>query len=84
MALRVSHALIVAAYVSTEEWTEARRVGGETRCTQGPLIGTIITQAPNDTGVTNFVATVDPATGYFTPFAIGFGKATGMLFVPSA
>ena len=46
--------------------------------------GTILTQAPNDSGVTNFVGTVDPATGYITPFAIGFGKATGMIFVPSS
>jgi sugar lactone lactonase YvrE len=46
--------------------------------------GAIITQAPNDSGVTNFVGTVDPATGFVTPFAIGFGKATGMIFVPAA
>jgi hypothetical protein len=46
--------------------------------------GSIITQAPNDSGVTNFLGTVDPATGYVTPFAIGFGKATGMIWVPSA
>ena len=45
--------------------------------------GQIITQAPNDSGVTNFVGTLDPATGYITPFAIGFGKATGMVFVPT-
>jgi len=27
---------------------------------------------------------VGPATGYITPFAIGFGKATGMIFVPAS
>ncbi len=46
--------------------------------------GTIVTQAPNDSGVTNFLGMVDPATGYITPFAIGFGKATGMIFVPAS
>jgi hypothetical protein len=52
----------------------------------GPLVtaGVIYTQAPNDSGVTNFVATIDPATGFVTPIAIGFTKATGMLFVPNA
>ena len=45
--------------------------------------GSIYTQAPNDSGVTNFVGTVDPATGLITPFAVGFTKATGMVFVPN-
>lgn len=43
----------------------------------------IYTQAPNDSGVTNFVGTVDPKTGFITPIAIGFTKATGMVFVPN-
>jgi hypothetical protein len=61
-------------------------VSGFTYWIDSPLFaaGQIITQAPNDSGVTNFVATVDPATGYITPFAIGFGKATGMIFVPTS
>lgn len=45
--------------------------------------GSIYTQAPNDSGVTNFVGTVDPKTGFITPFAVGFTKATGMVFVPN-
>lgn len=43
----------------------------------------VYTQAPNDSGVTNFVGTVAPGTGFITPIAIGFTKATGMIFVPS-
>jgi hypothetical protein len=31
--------------------------------------------------VTNFVGTVSPATGFITPIAVGFTKATGMVFV---
>jgi hypothetical protein len=46
--------------------------------------GSIYTQAPNDSGVTNFVGTVDPSTGFITPFAVGFTKATGMVFAPSS
>jgi len=45
--------------------------------------GSIYTQSPNDSGVTNFVGTVDPKTGFITPLAVGFTKATGMVFVPS-
>ncbi len=43
--------------------------------------GSIYTQAPNDSGVTNFVGTVSTATGFVTPIAVGFTKATGMVFV---
>jgi hypothetical protein len=46
--------------------------------------GDIYTQTPNDSGVDNFVATINPATGFETPIAIGFGKATGMVFVPNS
>jgi hypothetical protein len=46
--------------------------------------GSIYTQAPNDSGVTNFLGTVDTSTGFITPFAVGFNKATGMVFVPGA
>jgi hypothetical protein len=45
--------------------------------------GSIYTQAPNDSGVTNFVGTVDTKTGFITPIAIGFTKTTGMVFVPN-
>jgi hypothetical protein len=44
----------------------------------------LYTQAPNDSGVTNFVGTVSPSTGFITPFAVGFTKATGMVFVPDS
>jgi hypothetical protein len=46
--------------------------------------GDIYTQSPNDSGVDNFVAVINAATGFETPIAIGFGKATGMVFVPSS
>ncbi|HEY1456598.1 MAG TPA: hypothetical protein VGG31_08870 [Candidatus Dormibacteraeota bacterium] len=46
--------------------------------------GDIYTQSPNDSGVDNFVATIAPATGFETPIAVGFMKATGMVFVPNA
>ncbi|HEY8737078.1 MAG TPA: hypothetical protein VIO62_08560 [Candidatus Dormibacteraeota bacterium] len=45
--------------------------------------GDIYTQAPNDSGTVNFVGTIDPSTGFVTPIAIGFLKATGMVFVPN-
>jgi hypothetical protein len=44
--------------------------------------GTIFTQAPNDSGVIDFIGTVDTTTGFVNPVMIGFGKATGMAFVP--
>jgi hypothetical protein len=46
--------------------------------------GDIYTQSPNDSGVDNFVAVVSPTTGFETPIAIGFLKATGMVFVPNS
>ena len=46
--------------------------------------GDIYTQAPNDSGVVNFVGTIAPATGFVTPIAVGFTKATGMVFVPNS
>ena len=45
--------------------------------------GSTYTQSPNDSGVTNFVGTVSPTTGFVTPLAVGFTKATGMIFVPN-
>jgi hypothetical protein len=44
--------------------------------------GTVYTQAPDDSGVAGFVGTVDVNAGTVIPVAIGFGKPTGMLFVP--
>jgi hypothetical protein len=48
------------------------------------VAGTIYTEMPDDSGVAGALGTVDPSTGIITPFAVGFGKPTGMLFVPSA
>jgi len=48
------------------------------------VVGSIYTQMPNDSGVAGALGTVDPTTGTITPFAIGFGKPTGMVFVPAA
>jgi hypothetical protein len=47
-------------------------------------VGTIYTEMPDDSGVASALGTVDPSTGIITPFAIGFGKPTGMLFVPAS
>ncbi len=44
---------------------------------------TIYTETPDDSGVAGLVGTIDPATGIVTPIAIGFGKPTGLLFVPN-
>ncbi len=46
--------------------------------------GTVYTEAPDDSAVNGFVATVKLSTGFVTPIAIGFGKATGLLFLPDS
>jgi hypothetical protein len=48
------------------------------------VVGGIYTETPNDSGVAGVLGTVDPATGIVTPFALGFGKPTGMVFVPAS
>jgi len=45
--------------------------------------GTVYTEAPDDSAVNGFVGTIDLTTGFITPIAIGFGKATGLLFIPN-
>jgi hypothetical protein len=45
--------------------------------------GTIYTETPDDSGVSSFVGTLNPATGIIKPIVIGFGKATGLIFVPT-
>ncbi|GAC1329691.1 MAG: hypothetical protein NVS9B2_12180 [Steroidobacteraceae bacterium] len=45
--------------------------------------GTIYTQTPDDSGVSSFVGTLDPATGIVKPIIIGFVKATGLIFDPT-
>ncbi|GAC1394087.1 MAG: hypothetical protein NVS4B11_13480 [Ktedonobacteraceae bacterium] len=47
-------------------------------------VGTVYTQTPDDSGVVGMVGVVDMSTGLITPIAIGFAKATGMLFVPNS
>jgi hypothetical protein len=42
----------------------------------------IYTEAPNDSGTSSFVGTVDTSTGFVTPAVIGFGKPTGLYFLP--
>jgi sugar lactone lactonase YvrE len=44
--------------------------------------GTVYTQAPNDSGVVGFIGKVDLTTGFITPGMIGFGKPTGMVYIP--
>ncbi len=46
--------------------------------------GSVYTQTPDDSGVAGLVALVDPASGTLSPVAIGFGKPTGMIFVPNS
>jgi hypothetical protein len=45
--------------------------------------GTIYTETPDDSGVSSFVGTLNPATGIIKPIVIGFGKATGLIFIPA-
>jgi hypothetical protein len=44
--------------------------------------GTVYTEAPNDSGVASFLGTLDLSTGTITPVGIGFGKPTGLAFIP--
>jgi|HubBroStandDraft_6_1064221.scaffolds.fasta_scaffold21338_4 hypothetical protein len=46
--------------------------------------GTVITEAPNDSGVVGFVGTIDMTTGFITPVVVGMGKPTGMIFIPNS
>ncbi len=46
--------------------------------------GTIYTELPDDSGVAGLVGVVSPSTGIVSGVAIGFGKPTGMLFVPNS
>lgn len=48
------------------------------------IVGTVFTQTPDDSGVAGLVGIVDTSTGIVTPIALGFGKPTGMLFVPNS
>jgi hypothetical protein len=46
--------------------------------------GTVLTEAPNDSGVVGFVGTIDLSTGFITPVVVGMGKPTGLIFIPNA
>jgi hypothetical protein len=46
--------------------------------------GSVYTQTPDDSGVAGLVAHVDPTSGTISAVAIGFGKPTGMIFVPNS
>ena len=44
--------------------------------------GTVYTETPDDSSIASMVGTVNLKTGVVYPQIIGFGKATGLLFVP--
>jgi hypothetical protein len=44
--------------------------------------GTVYTETPDDSSIASMVGTLDLKTGKVFPQIIGFGKATGLLFVP--
>ncbi len=44
--------------------------------------GTVYTETPDDSGMAGVVGKVNTSTGIISPVAIGFGKPTGLLFVP--
>jgi hypothetical protein len=46
-------------------------------------VGTVFTETPNDSTIPGLFATLDPTTGVLTPKIVGFGKPTGLIFVPS-
>jgi hypothetical protein len=41
---------------------------------------TVYTESPNDSGVASFLGTVDLTTGFVTPFGVGFGKPSGLVW----
>lgn len=49
---------------------------------RGPLVpGTVYTETPDDSSIASMLGTIDVATGVVSPKIIGFGKATGLLFL---
>jgi hypothetical protein len=44
--------------------------------------GTVFTETPNDSSISSLLGTIDVTTGVLSPTVLGFGKATGLLFVP--
>jgi hypothetical protein len=45
--------------------------------------GTVLTEAPNDSGVIGFVGTIDLTKGFTTPVVVGMVKPTGLIFIPN-
>lgn len=45
-------------------------------------VGTVYTETPNDSTIPGVLATLDTTSGTFTPKVIGFGKPTGLLYLP--
>jgi hypothetical protein len=51
---------------------------------RGPFVpGAVYTQTPDDSSIASMLGTIDPTTGVVSPKILGFGKATGLLFVPN-
>jgi hypothetical protein len=44
--------------------------------------GTVYTETPDDSTIPGVLATLDPTMGTFLPKVIGFGKPTGLLYLP--
>ena len=44
--------------------------------------GTVYTETPNDSTIPGILGTLDPSTGFLTPVIIGFGKPTGLIYLP--
>jgi DNA-binding beta-propeller fold protein YncE len=51
------------------------------RKTGGFTVGSAFTETPDDSTVPNIVGALDLATGSVSPIAVGFKKATGLLFL---
>ncbi|HEY0871131.1 MAG TPA: hypothetical protein VGD55_12085, partial [Acidothermaceae bacterium] len=52
------------------------------RRSDGWTVGIVYTETPDDSTIPNILGTLDLTTGNIQPIAVGFGKATGLLFLP--
>jgi hypothetical protein len=46
-------------------------------------VGTVFTETPDDSTIPGILATLNVTTGVLKPTIVGFGKPTGLIFVPS-
>jgi hypothetical protein len=46
-------------------------------------VGTVFVETPDDSSIPGMLATLNPTSGALTPKIVGFGKPTGLIFVPS-